>query len=239
MKKIRRYRDEEHNFWSSFVDVMSTISLVFFFLMIVSIAITYTRYKQIQIAYDEIQTAYDKIDDIGKQRKELYEKVEETLKPKLGNNVTFSDGKLEIKTEVLFESNKYIITPEGQNMALQISAAFYDLLENKDYNSKIQSIEVRGHTDDSLGGNYNRYLSTNRATNFLNAMIPDKSKYEKYAYKFKASGMSKFVPKPGYGTLGNETPVQKAQNRRIEIYINVNDDDIAEAINNLINSSKK
>jgi len=232
LKVNRRYRDEEHNFWTSFVDVMTTISLVFFFLMIISIAITYTKYKQVQVAYD-------KIDDIGQKRKELYEQVEKTLKPKLGNNITFSDGKLEIKTEVLFETDKYIVTPEGQNMATQISEAFYELLENKVYNAKIQSIEVRGHTDDSGEGNYNRYLSTNRATNFLNAMIPDGSKYEKYAYKFKSSGMSKFVPKPGCGAPGSETPEQKAQNRRIEIYINVSDEDIAEAIKNLINSNKK
>lgn len=200
--------------------------------MIISITITYTKYKEIKVAYGQI-------DDIGKQRKELYEKVEQILKPKLGDNVKFTDGKLEIRTEVLFEPDKYILKDEGKNIAIQISEAFYGLLESKEYSAKIESIEVRGHTDDTLGGNYNRFLSTNRATNFINEMIPDGSKYEKYASKFKASGMSKFVPKDGAGTPGSETAEQQAQNRRIEIYINMNDSDITDAIKNFINSNKK
>lgn len=231
MKARRRNRrEEETNFWTSFVDVMSTVSLVFFFIMVISIAITYTKYK-------EIRHTYDQIDDIAKQRKELYEQVEKTLKPKLGDNISFNEGKLEIKTEVLFQQGKYDLTTEGKVMAQQISEAFYELLENPKHREKIESIEVRGHTDNLREGSYNRFLSTNRSANFMNAMIPDGSKYEKYAGKFKASGMSKFVPKSG--TVDKQSGEDREQNRRIEIYINIVDDDISDAINKLINENKK
>lgn len=232
--KIRKLRkdEDEVNYWPSFVDVMSTISLVFFFIMIISIAITYTKYR-------EIRSTYDQIDNIGEERKKLYEKIEKTLKPKLGDNVSFVDGKLEIKTEVLFEFGKADLTPKGKEIARQISEAFYELMKDPLYREKIQSVEIRGHTDNVGLGTTNRFLSTNRAGSFLNEMIPDGSQYEEIAYKFKASGMSKFVPKENGGTVQDQTPEQASQNRRIEIYINMSEDDIVNAINKLINSNKK
>lgn len=229
--RSRNYKalDKKENFWTPFVDIMSTIALVFFFIMLIFTGLVYGKYKI-------IKNTYDQIDDIAKKRSELYEKVEKKLKPELKDNIIFDKekGKLEIKTEVLFAVDSYKLTWQGKVIARKVSEAFYDLLENKEYREKIDSIEIRGHTDNTYKSDYNRFLSTDRATSFVNEMLPNDSKYEKYASYFKAGGMSKFVPKEG--TVNNQTVKQKEQNRRIEIYINVSNKDIEKAIKKLINS---
>lgn len=223
------YRNKEPNFWPSFVDMMSNIAIVFVFLMILFSSLIYGKYK-------DVRDTYNKFDNIGKERAELYEKLEEKLKPSLKDDIIFdkSSGKLEIKTQVLFNVDQYNLTPRGEEIAKKVSEAFIELLKNDEYRSKIQAIEVEGHTDNTYKSDYNRFLSTNRAVSFINAMIPNDSQSEEYAKYFKASGMSKFQPKEG--NLTNQTEQQKDSNRRIEINIEINNKDIEDAIKTLLNT---
>lgn len=223
------FRNKEPNFWPSFVDMMSNIAIVFVFLMILFSSLIYGKYK-------DVRDTYNKFDNIGKERAELYQKLEEKLKPTLKDDIIFdkSNGKLEIKTEVLFAVDQYKLTPRGEEIAKKVSEAFVDLLNNDEYRSKIQAIEVEGHTDNTYKSDYNRFLSTNRAVSFVNAMIPNDTQTEKYAKYFKASGMSKFIPKEG--TIENQSSEEKDSNRRIEINIVINNNDIEEAIKTLLNT---
>lgn len=221
------FRNKEPNFWPSFVDMMSNIAIVFVFLMILFSSLIYGKYK-------DVRDTYSKLDNIGKERAELYEKLEEKLKPSLKDDIIFdkSTGKLEIKTQVLFDVDQYKLTVKGEEIARKVSEAFVELLNNEQYRSKIQSIEIEGHTDNTYKSDYNRFLSTNRAVSFVNAMIPNDSQSEKYAKYFKASGMSKFMPKEG--TIETQSESDKDSNRRIEINIEVNNHDIEEAIKTLL-----
>ena len=251
-KKAYKNEKEEETFWPSFVDVMTTISLVFFIIMIIAISITYIRNKQISSTYNKvlsekkqllrkyktIKVTSQMIDDIAGKRMKIYEDLERELKPQLGNNIEFDKekGRFDIKTEVLFPVSKYELTKQGKGIAHSISEAFYNFFENSKLAKNIESIEVRGHTDNRLNGEYNRFLSTNRAASFINQMIPNNSKYEKYAKYFKASGMSKYEPK--FGTVASQNNNDMAQNRRIEIYIKLKDKDIENAIKKLVNSKE-
>lgn len=228
--RTRRFKKSENHedFWPSFIDVMSNIALVFLFIMLLFSSVIYGKYKN-------VRDTYNKFDDIGKERAALYQQLEKTLKPSMGEDIIFdkNTGKLEIKTEVLFEVDKFSLTKRGTEIAKKVSDAFIELLKNETYRKKIDYIEVKGHTDNTYKSDYNRFLSTNRAASFVNEMLPNNSKNEEFAKYFKASGMSKFNPK--VGAVENQKEEEKGVNRRIEINIEINNSDIEESIKTLLN----
>jgi chemotaxis protein MotB len=232
---------EQAEFWPSFADIMTTVSLVFFFIMLVGIAIVTIKDRSVTSEYKRIKDTYAEIDNIAKERTELYERIERTLKStSVGETVVFNrdKGRLEINAKVLFAYDDFRLTEEGRQLASQMSGAFLLLLSSSEYKDKIKSIEVRGHTDNVSDGEYNRTLSAERAVSFVNAMVPKSSEIErKYGRYFKASGMSKFEVIAG--TIENQSEEERALNRRIEIYINFDDMDISEAIIKLLKSQKK
>lgn len=209
-KKVK----EKGNVWSSFVDIMSTISIVFFFIMIFALAMFF----QIQ----------EKTDDISAQRDKLYSKIEQELKPTLGDDVVYEEGVLQIKSSLLFDTDSSTLSEKGKNVAKRIGEAFVDVLGDDENREKIESVKVIGHTDNDYDAQYNRTLSTERAVEFVNEMLNDKEKDSPYGEYFEAAGMSKYSPKEG--TVDNQKESQKEQNRRIEIKIVFKDDDIAEFI---------
>ena len=231
MRKIKDNKDIEFNYWPSFVDVMSTIALVCIFMMIIFTTLIYGKYSN-------LKNTYNKFDDIGKNRALLYEKVEQELKPQLGEYIFFdkSSGVIEINTEILFDVDSYELTDKWKELSKLLGNVLIQFLSNDQYRDKIESIEVIGHTDNTYTGDYNRFLSTDRAGAFVNEMLSgqDEVTYGKF---FKASGMSKFSPKAG--TVENQTVEEENLNRRIEVCINFNDSDIEESIKTFFNEEVK
>lgn len=205
---------KESSVWSSFVDIMSTVCLVFFFVMLVAIAM-----------FVKVKDAYD---NIAKERNELYMSIEQALKPTLGDQVKYENGLLNIESSVLFEKGKWDLTEDGIYVAQQVGTAFTKILDNEKYAEKIKTIDIIGHTDNDKDGVYNRTLSTNRAVTFVNVMLNDSTSNSPYGQYFEASGMSKYLPKEG--DINNQNQDQQELNRRIEIKINFDDSDIAKAI---------
>ena len=64
-------------------------------------------------------------------------------------------------------------------------------------------------------------------------MLRDKKRNSSYGAYFEAAGMSKYCPKAG--KVDKQTKKQKEKNRRIEIKIVFNDDDIAKFIRDTLN----
>ena len=209
-KKVQK----EGSVWSSFVDIMSTVCLVFFFVMILAIGM-----------FVKVKDAYD---NIAKQREELYMSIEKELKPTLGEKVSYDNGKLEITSSVLFQTDSWGLTDDGIYVAQQVGEAFIKILNNPDYAKKIESVGIIGHTDNDADGTYNRTLSTNRAVAFVNAMLNDSKSDSPFGQYFLASGMSKY--EPIQGDINSQNEDQKQMNRRIEIKINFSDSDIVKAI---------
>lgn len=182
--KLRRkkYREVEEapSYWPSFVDLMSVAALVFFFLMVLAMGFL---------------TVF--VDDISAKRENLYDKIEYELKQNNvdENMIKFNreEGKIDITTETFFDIDSAEMKEDGKEVAKIFGNIFYKLLENKEINNEIDYLEIVGHTDYSGTTFDNRELSTMRAVNFLNEMIPMNSELEnKYGDKFKASGMSEF-----------------------------------------------
>ena len=229
--RSRKYKitSEPQSYWPSFVDIMTTVSLVFFFIMIISSGISRLF-----------------VDNIAEKRENLYKAIQEKLD---SNNVDksiiyFNEemGRIEINTETFFESAQWDLKSDGVELAGILSGIFYDLFSDPAIESEIKYIEVVGHTDYAGTTIDNRRLSTERAMSFLNQMVPMNSDLENsFGHKFKASGMSEFETNPTKEQRDKtdyDAEATKDQ-RKIEVRMVFTNSDIEEAIKERVNEEKQ
>lgn len=225
--RSRKYKitSEPQSYWPSFVDIMTTVSLVFFFIMIISSGISRLF-----------------VDNIAEKRENLYKAIQEKLD---SNNVDksiiyFNEemGRIEINTETFFESAQWDLKSDGVELAGILGDIFYDLFSDPAIESEIKYIEVVGHTDYAGTTIDNRRLSTERAMSFLNQMVPMNSDLENsFGHKFKASGMSEFETNPTKEERDRadyDAEATKDQ-RRIDVRMVFTNSDIEEAIKERVN----
>lgn len=218
-----RTREEGQSYWPSFVDVMTASTLVFFFLMIISMTVSSLF-----------------VDNISKKREEIYNSIQENLdKNDVNKEIMYFDrdeGKMVLNTETFFDTDKWVLKGEGKTLANQLNKIFYLLLNEKGIAPEIEYIEVVGHTDYAGDTISNRKLSTERAMSFLNAMVPMDSPLEnEFGGKFKASGMSEFETNPDKKDRDREEyskdDIEKTKDqRKIEIKMVFSNKDLEEAI---------
>ena len=220
----RRYRSahEPQSYWESFVDIMTSTALVFFFILILALGYL---------------TVF--VEDVAQERASLYVTVEQSLQQQKANPEVIdfdkNEGRIIIKTESFFDLGQYTLKEDGIKTANMLNGVFLNLLKDKNIENAVQYIEVVGHTDFIGNTIDNRELSTERAVSFLNAMMPIESELENsYGAKFKASGMSEFETN-NTKTLRdrgqdqyNEEATKK--DRKIEVRIVFKDDNINNAI---------
>lgn len=214
--------DEEPSYWQSFVDMMSSAALIFFFIMILAMGYL---------------TVF--VDDISAKREKLYDQIETQLTASNvdKNLIRFNrdEGKLEIMTETFFDAGSSEIKEDGKNVAVLFNGIFSKLLEVDAIAKEIEYIEVVGHTDYSGTTFSNRKLSTDRAVSFLNEMVPMNSNLEnKFGGKFKAAGMSEFETNKTLEERNKSEATYRKEDyvndRKIEIKINFSNKDLETAI---------
>jgi len=222
--RSRRHRAnyEPQSYWESFVDIMTSTALVFFFILILDLGYL---------------TVF--VEDTAEERADLYVNIESALSQQQANPEVIdfdkSEGRIIIKTESFFDLGQFTLKEEGINTANMLNEVFSKLLKDKNIENAIQYIEVVGHTDYIGNTIDNRELSTQRAVSFLNAMMPMDSELENtYGYKFKASGMSEFETNATKQLRDrgqdqyNEEATEK--DRKIEVRIIFKDDNINNAV---------
>lgn len=223
--RIYKSREEEPSYWTSFVDVMTTIALVFFFLMIIAMGLSSLF-----------------VDNISVKREAIYSKIQENLDSNgVDKNVMYFDrneGKMVLNTETFFDTGKWDLKNDGKMMANQLGKVFNDILLEEGLSKEIEYIEVVGHTDYAGNTIDNRKLSTERAMSFLNEMVKMDSEIENnFGGKFKASGMSEFETNPkkedrdreAYSDADREATTNQ---RKIEIKMIFSNNDLEDAIKN-------
>lgn len=220
----RKYKTEQEvpSYWPSFVDIMTTVTLVFFFILLTSLGVSSIFVDNIAIERENI---YDKIQSELNQ----YEVNEEIM------NFNREEGKFDIKTETFFDSDSSVLKSDGKKLASELGNIFLKLLSNEEIKSNIDYIEIVGHTDFAGGTIYGRELSTKRAISFLNEMVPENSELENlHGEKFKASGMSEFENYKskeerdrGYDEYDIE---ETKKDRRIEVRMVFSNKDLENAI---------
>ena len=229
--RSRKYKKvaEEPSYWPSFVDIMTTMSLVFLFIMLI---------------YSGMNKMF--VDNIVNDRVKLYKEIKSLLEE---NNVdedvmVFDEdkGKIIINSNTFFSKNDSKLTNDGKKTAKELRKILYKLLSDKNIEEKIKYIEVVGHTDYIGTTVENRKLSTDRARSFLDYIVPLNSKMEtKYGAKFKASGMSEFETnktKKQRDRESYENEKEAAKQRKIEVKIQFNESDIDQAVVERMKSMK-
>lgn len=158
----------------------------------------------------EHQKALARMEELRQQAERRKAKMAE-LKARLQSMV--AAGQLKIRTDkgrmivemaekVLFDTGKYKLKAEGLEALAQLTGILRTL--------EGRAFQVAGHTDDVGSDEMNWTLSLNRAREVVLYMIemgmaPD---------RLSAAGYGKYAP-----VAANETPEGKAQNRRIEIIL--------------------
>lgn len=221
--RVFNNKDKAENFWTSFVDIMTTMSLVFFVVMVIVVLSILKQGK-------DISALNDKLDNISQFRDQLYKDVgneinKSSLKDAIDYNQT--NGEMNIKADLLFDSNKYELKPETNQLIDQLRDVIAPILDK--YGSKIEYFEIVGHTDMKNTGTFNRELSLNRARVFADKLVGIETDFEKkYGNKIKASGMSEYEPK--FGKINEQTADEMTRNRRIEVRIVYDNSDVNKAV---------
>ena len=228
--RSRRYRTREEgaSYWPSFVDIMTAATLIFFFIMLISMAVS----SQF-------------VDNISEKREKIYNAIQSNLDANnVDENIMHFDrneGKIVVSTETFFDTDKWVLKGDGKELASQLNNIFYALLSEEEIRDEIEYIEVVGHTDYAGDTISNRKLSTERAMSFLNAMVPRDSKLENsYGGKFKSSGMSEFETNKDKKDRDREeytkADIENARDqRKIEIKMVFSNKDLEEAIRSRLN----
>jgi chemotaxis protein MotB len=294
MKARRRYFGggaEAQDFWPSFTDVMSTLALILFFLMLLAyiqniifgnnlehakqqlevaraditnaerelklIRMEIDRTKAalalsekevlnqktiIAMSNEELQSLRARLQSIAFLRLDVLKKVKDSVEEQLGRYngkgqelVSIGDNaNIIINESLVFAYNSYKLKPEAKELLAQLSKAFEKVLENSEVRENIDAISIDGHADSLGAADYNRELSTRRATevvNFMFAVNPNLEK--KYGEYFAANGFSEFRPI----SRGTDEKSREA-NRRIEISIVVKDSNIQKVIERYLEDTK-
>lgn len=144
------------------------------------------------------------------------------------------NGNIILNNTLLFGSNESAIGDDGKILVKELAQVFENILEDPAIANYIDAIQIEGHTDDTNTGEYNRELSSRRASSVVNYMFEvNPALEENYGAYFVASGYSEFRP------LEFATPEQaagmtveeiRARNRRIEISIILKDSNIQDII---------
>lgn len=295
-RNFKRSSDEQ-NFWPSFTDMISTIALILFFLMLLAYIQNIISGKNLELAKMELETsnieisrAQDKLKLLRDQLEEVMAEVEEgqialtlseeqikeqqeiiaesnrelgevraklkgiallrldvlqkvkaSIEDELGSTsragqelVTIADnGNIRINENLVFESNSYGIKPEGKEILKKLSEAFERVLDDPDIRANIDAINIQGHTDDQGTAEYNRELSSKRASAVVNYLMSSNPSIEKkYGSYFVASGYSKFRP-----IASGTSASARAQNRRIEISLILKDSNVQNVIEEYMQES--
>ena len=191
----------------------------------------------------ELGELRSKLQGIAVLRLDVLSKVKSSIEEELG--VTNQDGQelvsiadngnIVINEGLVFDYNKYDIKPEGRQVLTILSEAFENVLDDPETRVNIDAISIQGHTDNLGSSEYNRDLSSKRASAVLNYMMDVNPVLEnQYGEYFAASGYSEFRP-----IASGSSEAARAQNRRIEISVILRDANIQNVIEDYLEDSIK
>jgi chemotaxis protein MotB len=179
---------------------------------------------------DKTAKRLDELESMIAAKEAAMKKLKDTLSKALngfegkGLTVEQKNGKVYVSMEnkLLFNSGSWAVGTEGRKAVVELGKVLGD---NPDL-----SVLIEGHTDDDpYGGSGpiadNWDLSTKRATAIV-GILGENKKINKQ--KLTAAGRSEFSP-----LASNTTPEGKAKNRRIEIILTPNLDEIEKMLNSI------
>jgi len=182
-------------------------------------------------AQAELQKAYGQMESIVGIRRRILEQIKQNIDAVMGDSSKVSigeNGNIILNEGVFFDSGKSDLKPESVVILNRLIDVFYTFLSNPDNAKYIESIIIAGHTDSDGTEENNQILSTSRANAVL-AYLLSSDALKPYSQYFCAAGYGETRP-----VADNSTEEGKAQNRRIEISINLRDDTVMDLMNNYL-----
>lgn len=209
--------EEELNLWPAFTDLMTNMAIIVFFIMLLA-------FVQNIISLQQAKESSKELENIVGVREKIKQVVEEGFKKEIGEGkIRIGPGaKFTVEENIVFDSGRWQIKPEGQEVLGRLGSALQKILDDEAIRGYIELISVEGHTDNEGSADVNWELSARRATGVIQYMHSrNPALATKYAGYFGATGFSEFKP-----VASNDTEPGRQQNRRIEFRVYLKDEKI-------------
>jgi chemotaxis protein MotB len=229
------HRIEDENYFVSMTDMM--VGLVFIFIILLMYFAL-----QLRVAEEKLNHTTHQLISANQTRTEILESVQRALKRKgLEVSIDVENGVLRLPDEILFDSARADLKPEGIAALRKLAEALAEILpcytDGGEFLSAagscqksshhIESLFIEGHTDkDPLNGagvmKDNWDLSVVRATNTYRALVSQDSRLESLCVRHQRT-CSQILSVSGYGdarpAFAGDDAESKARNRRIDLRI--------------------
>ena len=222
---MKKNRDEvQVSYWLSISDLMAAV-LAIFILFFIGQVLSLTGEKQ------KIKTERDSFKVIIDELEGTKEDIIRLIQKKISINIDNKTGNIRLDSEILFETDKYDLKPEGKEFLKVFIPKYLNvLLGNMKIRKNLSQIIVEGHTDKQGTYLYNLKLSQNRALAVVNFIfskeMPDFPERKILKNYITANGRS-FVD-----FLGQPDQIKDKKSRRVEFKFILNE-------SNTINRLKK
>ncbi len=118
------------------------------------------------------QISSEKLEALLQTRHDLLADLEKVFNENnIAVTVNKDSGELSLNAEVLFATNEYALTSEGEEVVRQFTSVLSEVLSEEKYNGFISDIVIQGHTDTNGEYEYNLELSQQRAQTVLDYCI--------------------------------------------------------------------
>jgi len=229
VKKVSK-RNEEISYWLSFSDLMSGLLIIFILLSVYMLL----DYKS---AAAELEMTKQTLAEYTHMNTTIIEK----LKAELGSSISIDSdtGTLVLNSELLFDSGKSELKPEGKLFLNEIMPAYFRILfKDTEIRENIAGITIEGYTDDQGTYEYGLSLSYNRALSVYYYMLNDPG-FQEYHDDMKKLIILTGRSEAGYLPINeNETPEDwRKRNRRVEIKFDLKYREIYKQLEQYLNNA--
>ena len=182
-----------------------------------------------------------KLDDLIGIRKELVKDLSEEFgSSDLKVSVDEKTGAITFDSSILFDYNKAVIKPSGEEFLSEFFPRYADVLLSSRYRNNISEIIIEGHTDTEGTYMFNLQLSQKRALAVANFCLSDKSsvlpKRQLEEMRSLVSATGRSYSNPVYASDGK---IDMEASRRVEILFRLKDEEMVREMMEILSESDR
>lgn len=235
MRRNNASQSENHelSFWQSYSDMMAAMLLVFVLVLSGTLLQTQKvfeeKQKELNAQEELIEQQQDKLNKIIGVRGNIVDALKtEFGETNLSISVDSQTGSITFDSNLLFETDKYDLSPEGKQFLHEFLPKYFDAILTDEFRDYIAEIIIEGHTDTDGGYMYNLQLSQNRALAVASYCLSDEqnifSAQERDELRKIITANGKSWSDPVYSSDGRD--IDKNASRRVEIKFRLKDDEM-------------
>lgn len=262
MKKVKRKKQAEVNYWQSYSDMMAALLLVFVLIIVFTISHAKVNYEEkegelkqqsTKLAKQELKLEEQnkKIKDFKKQiknqsrqldkvigiRSEIVKELnKEFANSSLDISIDSETGTICFESSVLFHYNEYKLSKQGRKFLNKFFPRYFDVILKKNVREYIAEVIIEGHTDNEGSYLYNLDLSQKRAFAVAEFCLGDNnnmfSKQELEKVREIVTANGRSFYELKYNSKGK---VDAEASRRVEVKFRLTEDEMIDEISSLLN----